>query len=101
MSDSAAKVVRDENQSSTIEVRSRFLIILTRLRTRSAELLVTASDARIQRGRRAGGEGQGEEDGETYVGESRRRSALSSIAFAGRQSQTSHVGAAALRLVTI
>jgi len=47
ISDSAAKIVSDENQSSAIDVRRRFLIIRTRLRTRSAELLVTANDAKI------------------------------------------------------
>ena len=46
-SDSAARTVREENQSSTIGVRRRFLMMRTRLRTFSAELLVTASDARI------------------------------------------------------
>jgi hypothetical protein len=42
-SDSAASIVNDSNQSSAMEVLSLFLIIRTRLRVRSAELLVTAS----------------------------------------------------------
>ena len=47
-SDSAANIVNDSNQSSAMDVWSLFLIIRMRLRVRSAELLVTASDARIR-----------------------------------------------------
>jgi hypothetical protein len=49
-SDSAASwpIVDDSKQSSDLDVPSLFLIVRTRLRVRSAELLVTASDAKIR-----------------------------------------------------
>ena len=47
-SDSAASIVIDENQSLAMNVPSLFFITRTRLRARSAELPVTASDARIR-----------------------------------------------------
>jgi hypothetical protein len=40
---SDANIVTAANQSSTIDVLKRFLIILTRLKTLSADALVTAS----------------------------------------------------------
>ena len=47
MSCSLANIVSAENQSSSIVLRSLFFIILTRLITRSALQLVTATVARI------------------------------------------------------
>jgi len=44
---SDAKIVNAANQSSIIGVLKRFFIILTRLKTLSAEALVTANDANI------------------------------------------------------
>lgn len=47
-SDSAASIVCDENQSSTMDVRSLFFITRMRLGALSAEVLVMARDARIR-----------------------------------------------------
>ena len=44
---SDANIVNAANQSSFIGVLKRFLIILTRLKTLSADALVTANDAKI------------------------------------------------------